>query len=475
MMTRTEQRKSSAQKLPPIAWLGISLTVLMGLGSGIRWLSGFPIAGGQDASQGFLRQSVQMSRGKGLFFPQDGTMDKTAAKGAFANQDYATAAQLFRLSLQRKPNDPEARIYFNNANASEANPLQLAVSVPISNDANGAKEILRGVAQAQQEINQKGGVKGRPIYITIANDGDDPQLARQIATEFVNDPRILGVVGHYASSVTLATAEIYDRGQLVAISPISSAVQLSHKSSYVFRTLPNDAVAARSLADYTIQTLNRKKPVVYFNSQSDYSKSLMSEFRNAIAQQNGQVVAEYDLSNTNLSASQSLQEAQLKGADVVMLASNTGSLDRAIQVMQANQARLPLLGGDDVYTPKTLEVSQAAAEDLVVAVPWHGAAANSQAFADRSRQWWGGDVNWRTVTAYDATMALIAGLEANPTRQGVQQALTQPTFTVPGASHSITFLPSGDRNIPVQLVKVVRGRRSGFGYDFIPIDSNRAL
>ncbi|MEY2913175.1 MAG: hypothetical protein RLZZ184_2484, partial [Cyanobacteriota bacterium] len=38
-----------------------------------------------------------------------------------------------------------------------------------------------------------------------------------------------------------------------------------------------------------------------------------------------------------------------------------------------------------------------------------------------------------------------------------------------GAAGSIRFLPSGDRNTPVQLVKIVRGNRSRTGYDFEPV------
>ncbi|WP_445240772.1 hypothetical protein [Microcoleus vaginatus] len=44
-----------------------------------------------------------------------------------------------------------------------------------------------------------------------------------------------------------------------------------------------------------------------------------------------------------------------------------------------------------------------------------------------------------------------------------------PLFTASGASGTISFLPSGDRNAPVQLVKVVEGSRSTYGYDFTPI------
>ncbi|NEQ22113.1 MAG: receptor ligand binding family protein, partial [Microcoleus sp. SIO2G3] len=84
-------------------------------------------------------------------------------------------------------------------------------------------------------------------------------------------------------------------------------------------------------------------------------------------------------------------------------------------------------------------------------------------------QLWGGDVNWRTAMSYDAAAALIAALGRNPTREGVEQALRSPDFSAQGASDTVRFLPSGDRNQGVQLVTVKPGNRSGYGYDFIPI------
>ncbi|BAY04808.1 hypothetical protein ACOWPH_07815 [Anabaena sp. PCC 7938] len=155
-----------------------------------------------------------------------------------------------------------------------------------------------------------------------------------------------------------------------------------------------------------------------------------------------------------------------------MLATNTDTLDKALQVVQVNQKRLSVLGGDDVYTVITLEVGREQATGMVVAVPWHIDGDSKSDFPQKSRQLWGGDVSWRTALAYDATKAFIAALEINPTRSGIQQALLSSDFSATGASGAIRFLQSGDRNAPVQLVKIVPGNRSRTGYDFEPIRDN---
>lgn len=456
--------------------LVLALLLTLGLvGAGIWWFSQLSKSSNtasqnQDGATNSTNQSIseRISLGERSLFP-GANPNKQQGIAAISQGNYAQAIADLQASLQSQKNDPEALIYLNNARIGTAKSYTIAASVPIGSDPNGALEMLRGIAQAQNRIDSAGGIKGRKLKVAIANDDNNPQVAEQVAAALVKDPNILGVVGPYASDVTLAAGSVYNSGQLVAISPISTAVKLSGFSRYVLRTVPSDYVAARALANYMTTKLQKTNAAVFFSSQSGYSQSLKSEFVTAVSLGGGQVAGEYDLSDPGFSAARSVKEASDRGADILMLATNTGELDKALQVVQVNNKRLPLLAGDDAYAPKTLEVGGGAAAGMVVAVPWHiGANPNSE-FVRQSRQLWVGDVNWRTALAYDATAALIAAIERSPTRAGIQQALLSPDFTTPGASGNIRFLPSGDRNAPVQLVQVVPGNRSGTGYDFVPL------
>jgi branched-chain amino acid transport system substrate-binding protein len=142
-----------------------------------------------------------------------------------------------------------------------------------------------------------------------------------------------------------------------------------------------------------------------------------------------------------------------------------------LQVVDLNQGALPVVAGDDVYSSKTLEIGQANAQGMVVAVPWHIEGQPEASFPQRSRQLWGGDVSWRTAMAYDATEAIAAALKQapNPTRQGLRDALAATNFSAEGAAGPVRFQPSGDRNANIQLVTVKPGSRSGRGFDFVPL------
>jgi branched-chain amino acid transport system substrate-binding protein len=411
----------------------------------------------------------RLSVGDRLLLSEAASPEKQAGIAAIAANDWTNAVANLNASLRANPNDPETLIYLNNAEIGDRPSYTIAVAVPTATAANSAAEILRGVAQAQQQVNQAGGINGVPLKVLIASDDNDPTTATAIATALVNDASVLGVVGHFGSDATLAAAPVYQQGGVVMVSPTSTSVQLSEQGDYIFRTVPSDRFTATALARYMLNSLQKRSAVVYFNADSAYSNSLKDEFATALATEGGQVLTEIDLSDSSFDAASTIKQAAQQNAEALVLLANTATLDQALQVVAVNRGQLPLLGGDSIYNPKTLQVGGAAAEGMVVAVPWVLLSNPQAKFVQESRRLWGGDVNWRTAMAYDAAQVLIAGLSQDPSRDGVDQALRSSNFSVNGATGTVRFLPSGDRNQPMQLVVVESGNRSGYGFDFVPV------
>ncbi|MBW4566220.1 MAG: caspase family protein [Mojavia pulchra JT2-VF2] len=423
-----------------------------------------------------LERDGEISSGEEILTsPDQLTWLKQAGVQAIATGNFDKAVKSLKEYLDKQPNDPEALIYLNNAIIGNHKSYTIATSVPISSDVNSALEMLRGVAQAQDEINKAKGINSVPLRVLIADDNNSPNLAKQIAKKFIQDSKVLGVVGHYSSDATLAASEIYNSGKLVAISPVSTTMKLKGFSNYIFSTVPSDAVTARALADYMLNRLGKKKAAVFYSSQSESSQSLKKEFVSAIASTKGQLTNKlvFDLSNSDLDANKSVERAIQEGAEVLVLLPDTKELDDALQVVQANNRQLPLLSGDDVYTPKILEEGKDNAVEMVVAVPWHILTSQNN-FPNTSRKLWKADVNWRTAMSYDATVALIEGLKNTPTpptREGLAQILRSQKFIAKGATGEVKFDAKGEHNQGIQLVKIQANpkSRSKSGYDFDPV------
>jgi branched-chain amino acid transport system substrate-binding protein len=411
----------------------------------------------------------RFSAGEKLLVTQNDSTAKQAGIAAIANKNYDEAIRHLEASLQANRNDPESLIYLNNARIGQQQAYTIAVSVPLTTSIEPALEILRGVAQAQDVTNQQGGINGVPLRVLVVNDDNDPGIVKHVAESLVKDTSVLGVIGHFGSDATLAGASIYEQGQLVMISPTSTSVQLSGKGNYLFRTVPSDRFTATTLASYMLDQIGQQTAAIYYNSGSDYSNSLKDQFTTALTTGGGQIVQEFDVSAASFNAQDTLNQALQRGAQVLVLTTNTSTLNQALQVIQANNGQLQLMGGDSLYNPRILETGQANARGMIVAVPWIIASNRQSPFVQTAQRLWGGDINWRTAMAYDAAAALSAGLQQNPTRQGIQQSLSNSSFELQGATGTIRFLASGDRNQPMQLTTIEPGSRSGYGYDFVPV------
>jgi branched-chain amino acid transport system substrate-binding protein len=226
-------KSSQQKKRSPVLWIIVGMAIAFSLPYLIQ-------LGKPSASTGSLASEPDISLGDKVLLKEVGTADKQTGAKAFSSGDYQAALTAFEASLSKQRNDPEALIYFNNTTAKlKTQPtVELAVSVPIGTNPNVASEILRGVAQAQDEINTKGGITGRALVISIANDNNSIEKSKEIAKKLVARSSVLGVVGHNASNASLAAAPIYQANRLVMVTPTSLTNQLSGLGSYIFRAIP---------------------------------------------------------------------------------------------------------------------------------------------------------------------------------------------------------------------------------------------
>ena len=448
-MTQINSAKTKRSGLPPIVYILLGVTCIFLVPQ--LWASIKPRNG-------------RISTGNHLLIQVGATINKQQGIEAFANGDYQKAIKCFKDSLLQHPNDPETLIYLNNAQAMNQG-FKIAVSVPIGSNLNVAQEILRGVAQAQDEINLRSGINGQKLQVEIVNDENDPEIAQEVADQLVEDSQVLAVVGHNASNASLAAAPVYQKGGLVMVSPTSFANNLSGLGDYIFRTVSTTKVMAEALAKYTIKTAHKTKIAFCYDSQAPDNVSFKDEFLAAFITQGGQLVPTVcDLAVPNFNPAMAVEQSINNGADGLFISPHIDRLQAAINVAWANHGRLPLFSSPTMYTIKTLELGQQSVKGLLLPAPWHPQVNPS--FAETMRQRWGGNISWRTATAYDATQVIIAGLKQNNTRDGLQKVLRSSSFTVRGASDPISFTPTGDRiGHPV----IVQIQPRGASYDFMMV------
>ncbi len=414
----------------------------------------------------------RISSGDKILVTADNNIEKQAGITAFAEGDYTDAIAKFDAALKRDRNDPETLIYRNNARAiANNNFYKIAVSAPIGGNLGVAKEILRGVAQAQDEINQSGGINNKLILVEIANDDNNPKIAQKIATEFTKQKKILAVIGHNDSNASTSAAPIYQDSGLVMITPTSSADAIPTLGNYIFRTTPSSRVLADTIADYVVNVVEKEKIAICIDSKSEVSKSFQKEFSWATYNHGGTVVnTKCDFSDPNIILEDIPSKAISDGAEALLLAPSVRKIEKAVQVAKANDERLTLFGNHSMNSYVTLKKGQLDVNGMVSVAAWHPQVGLSNSFTKHAQKLWGGSVGWRTAMAYDATKVTLVGLQVASSRHELQQALINPNFVADGATEPIRFFPSGDRKMKGTTVKIRPGKVSGTGYDFVVLD-----
>ena len=405
-----------------------------------------------------------------LFARIDNIEKINRATEAFRNKNYGAAAQVFYQAWQANQNDPELLIYYNNARARQQGflPFTIAVVVPIDQSKSRAKEILRGVAQAQNQFNDSDGLNGRFLEIAIANDGNDPAQAKKIAKALVKDNSILGVIGHNSSDASKAALPVYDKAGLAMISSTSTSSYLNGR--VFFRTVPSNLEFGKKLADYVNTKAGLDKVVIFYDSESVYSKSLKKEFQTQFKQLGGKVVRGIELNNPNLNITEeiksSLFDDQVKAA---MLFPSAEYHVMALEIAKANaqliansnnpdQEGLTLLGGDTLYSNQTWQEREKGVEGLTIAVPWFREKSDAKDFSKAASKLWRGEVNWRTATSFDATEAFIQALVEDASREKVLNRLRKVNLVPSDTSGlPLQFTDQGERESEPVLVEVVDG------------------
>ncbi|MEG3896838.1 MULTISPECIES: bifunctional serine/threonine-protein kinase/ABC transporter substrate-binding protein [unclassified Microcoleus] len=435
----------------------------------------------------------------------------------FAASNSEKAFNLFQESWQKEyAKDPETLVYTNNAflEVSNAPFYTIAVALPMcqrNSDSfaqlgEQAKEFLRGVAQAQTEVNlglsnksdrefpglgflPSKTINGKGLKVIIADDANDEEEAKQRAISLVNQPDILAVLGHASSDMTMHAVDIYNQNNLVLMSPGAATEELTYEPrKFFFRTQYTSSLIAQDLADYLIGK-NQKKVAILYNQASPFSASFKEEFTKYFRDiKGGKIVGirDFDLSKKDFSAQRAIKEIQASGETAIVLVPDPHvrrALDSAFEIIKLNGERNWIVGAWMLMCPQMLELAsgqqQKLFKKLIFSVGWHPLNSPNQAFPQQARSLWGEEGNTRTASAYDAARALIKALEMQlkPSRKGMQKMLLSPDFSAEGATGTIQFNSpnNGDRkNPPTDLVHIVECPKEQFGLAFVPVKYSTA-
>lgn len=250
----------------------------------------------------------------------------------------------------------------------ETGPIKIGVMVPLTGDGAVYGEPARTIYEiAAKEINDAGGINGRPIELVIEDSKCNGKDGANAAQKLVNVDKVQIIIGGFCSSESLASIPVVEQAKVALFSPGSSSPDLTGKSPFFARNYPGDSAQGKVLADvaYTKQGLKSLHLLV---EQTDYAQGISKILNSSFTALGGKVTTEEFPSNSS-DMRQFVTKAKSSNADAFVVITQTpAAAQRIFKVIQDLKWKTKLFVNDVVPgDPATLKTFKDLLEGAITA------------------------------------------------------------------------------------------------------------
>jgi branched-chain amino acid transport system substrate-binding protein len=304
-----------------------------------------------------------------------------------------------------------------------------------------------GMRLAIEDINAKGGIKGKRVAAKTYDDQGKPEEAAVAATRLITQDKVAVLIGEVASSRSLAMAPIADANKVPQISPTSTNPRVTKDGDkvrpYVFRVCFIDPFQGTVMAKFARENLKLKRVAILRDVGSDYSVGLADYFKKKFEELGGTIV-----NDQSFKAGDQDFKAQLttiKGKAPEMIYVPGYYTDVALVARQARELgiKVPLGGGDGWDSAKLYEIAQGALDGSFFSNHYtdENPAPLIQNFVKRYKEKFGETPDSMAALGYDAGKVAFDAIERATDLSGPAVATYFDLFfSIPSTTADFTAL-----------------------------------
>lgn len=181
-----------------------------------------------------------------------------------------------------------------SALAQDGEPIKVGVVTPLTGTYAGIGEQVRwGLELSAKEINENGGIMGRPLELIFEDEEANPSVAVRQAEKLFQSDGVDFLTGTVNSASTLAVAQLAERNDRLAATTVSysDAITGEQCSPNMFRVNPSAHMQAATLAVW-VATETENSRVLYLGPDYEMGRSTVAAFRAAAEAQGAESVGE---------------------------------------------------------------------------------------------------------------------------------------------------------------------------------------
>jgi branched-chain amino acid transport system substrate-binding protein len=296
------------------------------------------------------------------------------------------------------------------------NTLDLSIPLPLTGgQAKFGEMQKRSYEIAAEEINAKGGIKGKKIKLSFEDSQGKPETARAIVEKIIDVNKQPIVFGEYTSSCAKAVAAVAEERKVPYVVVSSAADDITQKNyKNVFRVNAASAFYDDALISFFREVVKPKSIAIIYES-SDFGTAGADNMEKAAKVLGAQVLVKEKYEKGAVDFKPILSKVKAANPDVVYMISYV--MDAALLMKQIKELRLDarlFAGGAAGFAiPEFIENAKDAAEYVVTATLWHNKLAfpGSKEYADKYKAKYKDYPSYHGALAYSTMYVVKDALE----------------------------------------------------------------
>jgi branched-chain amino acid transport system substrate-binding protein len=189
----------------------------------------------------------------------------------------------------------------------------LAVTGPAS--FLGAPE-AKSLEMLVDNLNKKGGIKGKKIELIIKDSAASPEKAFSFAKQLIEEEKVLAIIGPSTSGETMKIKNVAEEGKTILISAAAAEVIVNPVAKYVFKTPQKDSDAVLKIFEQMKKMKLTKLGLL--SSNTGFGQAGKGQIEKLAPEHGIQIVSSevYDKAATDLTAE--VTKVKASGAEAIL-------------------------------------------------------------------------------------------------------------------------------------------------------------
>ncbi|MGE5509367.1 MAG: ABC transporter substrate-binding protein [Chitinophagales bacterium] len=342
-----------------------------------------------------------------------------------------------------------------------AEPIRIgALAALTGGSAMSGQQAKEGLMMAEEDINARGGILGRPVKILIEDAQGLPTAGVNAFRKLVEQDHVPVVIGDHQSTVVLAFRPLAIQMGIPVLATGSAMAITENPSPWIFRVREYDALTARAMVNASVKAGAKK--IAIFHNTDQFGVGGRDNIIAALKAKGLTPVAVEGHNTGDKDFTAQLLNIKKSGAEAMIVFSHNE--EQALITRQVNQLipDVTYYGSMVLGQASTIAMAQGAAEGKYTATPY--AATNPdpqvQAFVKRHKAKYGKLPETFTVLYYDAAMMVAKAIEMGKSdKPAAIRDNLKKLKKFPGVSGlDYTFDEKGEAVNEIFILKIVNGQ-----------------